>query len=294
MEWIKDSLRRAHSRAHKTLKTAAKRQRRGYREPNWIVRFYHSEWVWRAYPCQGGKLRYTSRGPWLVLAKTGLVTYKIQRHPQADPKIVHVDKLIPYYPDFGEQLYSWIETDCPVQYRDQEIQTSRPVLQDRELNIVDITPPVHSPVDISPPVPDPAPVAEIAEPHIDTPGMTEEPVEIGESFNASPALAEVAPAVLEALLELPSGPDQEFSRDLTESPDVETDPETCPADVSNRLQSTPAEPDGLEAEPEDEPTDECVNPSPEPPETPPGSRSLIPLPRRGTRSRRQPEKYTPV
>ncbi len=51
-----------------------------------------------------------------MLAKTGPVTYKIQRHPQADPEIVHVDKLMPYYPDFGEQLYSWIETDCPVQY----------------------------------------------------------------------------------------------------------------------------------------------------------------------------------
>ncbi len=65
-----------------------------------------------------------------MLAKTGPVTYKIQRHPQADPEIVHVHKLMRYYPDLGEQVYSWIETDCPVQYRDQEIQTSQPVLQD--------------------------------------------------------------------------------------------------------------------------------------------------------------------
>ena len=128
-----------------------------------------------------------------------------------------------------------------------------------------ITPPVHDPVDISPLVPDPAPVAEIAEPRIDIPCTTEKPVEIEESFTASPARPEVAPAVLEAPLELSSGPDQEFSGDLTESPDVEMDPETCPSDVSNRLQSTPAEPDGPEAEPEDEPTDECVNPSPESP-----------------------------
>ncbi len=92
-----------------------------------------------------------------MLAKTGPVTYKIQRHPQADLEIVHVDKLMLYYPDFGEQLYSWTETDCPVQYRDQEVQTLQPVLQDRELNIVDIMPSVHNPVDNSPPVPDPAP-----------------------------------------------------------------------------------------------------------------------------------------
>ncbi len=169
VEWIKDSLCHAHSRARKTLKTSAKRQHRGYGEPNRIVRFQHGEWVWRAYPHQGGKLRYTNRGPWLVLAKTGPVTYKIQRHPQADPEIVHVDKLMPYYPDIGEQLSSWIETDSPVQYQDQEIQTSRPVLQDRELNIVDITPPVHDPVDISPPVPDPTPAVEVPEPRVDPP-----------------------------------------------------------------------------------------------------------------------------
>ncbi len=65
-----------------------------------------------------------------MLGKTGPVTYKIQCHPQADPEIVHVDKLMPYYPYFGEQLYSWIETDCLAQYRDQETQTSQPVLQD--------------------------------------------------------------------------------------------------------------------------------------------------------------------
>ena len=34
VEWIKDSVRRAHDRARKTLKASAKRQRRGYREPN--------------------------------------------------------------------------------------------------------------------------------------------------------------------------------------------------------------------------------------------------------------------
>ncbi len=134
----------------------------------------------------------------------------------------------------------------------------------------------------------------IAEPHIDILSTTEEPVEIEESFTASPARPEVSPAVLEALLELPSGPDRELLVDLTESPEVETDPETCPADVSHRLQSTPVEPDGPNAEPEDEPTDELVNPSPKSPEIHPGSQSLVPLPHRGTRSRKQPERYTPI
>ncbi len=232
--------------------------------------------------------------PWLGLANMGPVTYKIQRHPQADPEIVHVDKLMAYYPDFGEQLYSWIETDGPVQYRDQEIQTSQPVLQDRELNIVDITPPMHDPVDNSPPVPNPAPIAKMAEPHTAIPSTTEEPVEIEEFITASPAQHEASTAVLEVPLESPSDPDPELSGDLAESPEVQTDPETCPADVSNRLQSTPAKPDGPSAESEDEPTDECVNPSPQSPEITTGSRSLVHLPHRGTQSRKQPERSTPI
>ncbi len=130
---------------------------------------------------------------------------------------------------------------------------------------------MHDPVDISPPMPDPAPVTEIAEPHIDTPSMTEEPVEIEESFTASPARPEVSTTVLETALESPSGLDQELSVDLTESPEVETDPVSCPADVSNRPQSTSAESDGPRAESEDEPTDERVNPSPQSPEIPAGS-----------------------
>ncbi len=127
----------------------------------------------------------------------------------------------------------------------------------------------------------PVPVAENTEPRIDIPCTTEEPVEIEESFTTSISQPEVAPMALESPLELSSGPDQEFSGELTESPDVETDPEMCPADVSNWLQSTPAEPDGSEAEPEGEPTDECVNPSPESPEIPLGSQSIIPYPAEG-------------
>ncbi len=198
-----------------------------------------------------------------MLTKTGPVTYKIQRHPQADPKIVHVDKLMPYYPDFGEQLHSWIETDCLMQYRDQETQTSKPVLQHEELVIVDIPPLMHVPADTSSPMHDPAPVSETTELHTDTPSTTEEPVEIEESFTTSPLQSEMPPAVLETPLESASGPDQELSVDLAKSPEVEMDPVLCPTDVSNRPQPIPADSDGPNAEPEVKPTDECVNPYPE-------------------------------
>ncbi len=57
--------------------------------------------MWHVYPpVSGGKLRYRNRGPWLVLAKMGPVTYKIQRHARAEPEFIHVDKLLPYQADF--------------------------------------------------------------------------------------------------------------------------------------------------------------------------------------------------
>ncbi len=64
---------------------------------------------------------------------------------------MHVDKLMPYYPDFGEELHSWIETDHPIRYRDQEEQTTRPALQSQLTAVVDIPP------QISDPTPDPEP-----------------------------------------------------------------------------------------------------------------------------------------
>ncbi len=71
--------------------------------PAQTVSFQRGDWVWRAYPpVSGGKLLYRNRGPWLVLAKTGPVTYKIQRHAEAGPEIVHVDKLLLYQADFGK------------------------------------------------------------------------------------------------------------------------------------------------------------------------------------------------
>ena len=63
--------------------------------------------MWRVYPpVSGGKLRYRNRGPWLVLAKTSSVTYKIQHHAKAEPEFVHVHKLLPYQADFEEELHS--------------------------------------------------------------------------------------------------------------------------------------------------------------------------------------------
>ncbi len=110
VEWLRGSLRDAHTLAQANLKKAAKHQKRGYGESNRPMNFQRGDWVWRTYPpVSGGKLHYRSRGPWLVLAKTGPVTYKIQHHAEVDPEIIHVDKLMPYQADFEEELQSWLQ-----------------------------------------------------------------------------------------------------------------------------------------------------------------------------------------
>ncbi len=191
---------------------------------------------------------------------------------------------MPYYPNFGERLHSSIETDCPTQYRDQEAQTSKPVLQDRTVVIVGI-PPLTC---------DPAPVPKAVAPHTDAPSPPEEPVEIDESHTVSPTKPEVQPAVLETPSDSTPDPNQESFIGLANSPEVETHPTLCPEDGSDRPQPIPADSDGPDAEPLAEPTDECVDPYPALPETSMGSRSLVPLPRRGTRSRKQPERHIPI
>ena len=136
-----------------------------------------------------------------MLAKTGPVTYKIQRHPQAEPDIVHVDKLMPYYPDFGEELYSWIEADHPTQYRNQGEQTVSPTLQSQLVAVVDIPPQV----------PGANPCTKPMAPPPDSPNPSSEPEEKLETNTTQPAETESLPVVLETRLE----------------PTAQADPEPC-------------------------------------------------------------------
>ncbi len=107
-------------------------------------------------------------------------------------------------------------------------------------------------------------------------------MEIDESLTASPTKTKVHPAVLETPSDSTPGLDQELSIGLANSPEVEMDPMLSPEGVSDRPQPIPADSDGPDAKPEVEPADGCVDPCPELPETSTGSRSLVPLPRRGT------------
>ncbi len=63
-----------------------------------------------------------------MLAKVSPVTYRIQCHAGADPEVVHVDKLMPYQPDFGEELESWLRDEESGGCRAKGTQTPMPVL----------------------------------------------------------------------------------------------------------------------------------------------------------------------
>ena len=109
VEWAKESLRKSHEFARKQLKVSAKRQKKNYQEKSRDAVFKRGDWTWKVDPVRRpGKLHPKNTGPWLVLLRVSEVIYKVQRLPDADPKLVHVDKLSKYYPEDGEQLKSWI------------------------------------------------------------------------------------------------------------------------------------------------------------------------------------------
>ncbi len=85
----------------------------------------------------GGKLPYKNQGPWLVVAKVSSVTYKIQCHAGAEPEIVHVDKLMPYQADFGEELDSWLQDEDSGGHRVKGTQTPMPVPPEASSEVTD-------------------------------------------------------------------------------------------------------------------------------------------------------------
>ncbi len=112
VEWLRASLRDAYSVARANVKKSAKLQNRGYGKASRTVKFQCGDWVWRIYKSvTGGNLHGRNKGPWLVLAKTGPVTYKIQCSAGAEPELLHIDKLLPYQADFGEELQSWLQNE---------------------------------------------------------------------------------------------------------------------------------------------------------------------------------------
>ena len=220
-----------------------------------------------------------------MLAKKGPVTYKIQRHPQAEPDIVHVDKLMPYYPDFGEELHSWIETDHPTRYRDQGDRLPAQLSNGSQLTAV---------VDIPPQVPGANPYPGLMAPPPDPPNPSLEPEEMLKANTTKSAETETQPLVLETRLESTAQADPEPYNGLSVVVEPEATPAACPDTAPNPLPADQTEPDAPDDSPEVTVTSQSSHPDLGLLETLVGSQSTVPSPRRGTRLRKQPERYAPV
>ena len=225
-----------------------------------------------------------NRGPWLVLAKTEPVTYKIQRHPQAEPDVVHVFKLMPYYPDFGEELHSWIETDHPTRYRDQGEQTASPTLQSQLIAVVDIPPQVPG-ANADP---------ELMVPPSDSPNPSSEPEAVLETNTTQSAETEGLPVVLESRLEPTALADPAPCNGLSIVLEPEATPATRPDTAPGPLPADQTEPDVPDDSSEVEVTGQNSHPDLGLQETLVGSQSTVPSPPRGTSLCKQPERYAPV
>ncbi len=191
---------------------------------------------------------------------------------------MHVDKLKPYYPDFGEELHSWIETDHPTRHRDQGEQITRPALQSRLTAVVDIPP------QISDPTPDPEPADQSPDP----PNLMFEPDEKTGARTAESAEAETPPVVLDTSLDSTMQADPEPSVRPSAILETEVAPAACPDAVPSPLLADQMEPAVRDNSPEIKATGQSSNPDPGSLETLVGNRLAVPLPCRGTRPRKQP------
>ncbi len=72
-----------------------------------------------------------------MLAKVSSAIYKIQCHAGADPEMVHVDKLMPYQADFGEELKSWLQDEESGRHRAKGTQTAAPVPSEASPGVAD-------------------------------------------------------------------------------------------------------------------------------------------------------------
>ncbi len=216
--------------------------------------------------------------------KTGPVTYKIQRHPQAKPDIVHVDKLMPYYPDFGEDLHSCIEADHPTRFRDQGEQTASQTLQSQLTVVVDIPPQVAG---VNP---DPGPMA----PPSDPLNPLVEPENAIETNTAESAETGSSPMWLETRLDSTAQADPEPCNRLSVVLEPEATPVARPDIAPSPLPADHTESDAPDDSPEVIVTSQSSHPDLGLIETLVGSQSIVPSPCRGTRPCKQPERYVPV
>ena len=110
VEWLRNSLNKAHEKAAKNLEHNAMVQKRLYDAKGCFRKFKIGQWVWRWYPpAHKEKFGRGWQGPFLIVAKVNDVAYRIQSSFQARPKVIHINHLKPYLPE--DTPDNWLKSD---------------------------------------------------------------------------------------------------------------------------------------------------------------------------------------
>jgi hypothetical protein len=92
--------RKAHEVARKHLKTAATHQKQTYdhKAGKSALEEGQAVWLWDPSRKRGVCPKLTSnwKGVFVITKKIDDLVYKIQKHPRANPKVVHLNRLKPY------------------------------------------------------------------------------------------------------------------------------------------------------------------------------------------------------
>jgi len=111
VEWVRLTLRNAHTFARQKLRSSATRQKRLYDRGSKDCYYPVGFWVWQFYP-PSGKQKFGQKwvGPYLVLGRLGQTVYEVRKEQMAYPVRVHVDHLKPCL-SFPEGLEPWVLAD---------------------------------------------------------------------------------------------------------------------------------------------------------------------------------------
>ena len=112
VEWLRQTISRAHTFARQQLGVAANRQKSYYDKSAQPAKFSAGMYVWYWYPPKANcKLGKGWTGPYRVMGCPTEVNVIIQLSPEHAPKRVHINQLKPH---LGREPVAWVDYNPPV------------------------------------------------------------------------------------------------------------------------------------------------------------------------------------
>ncbi|GBN85257.1 hypothetical protein AVEN_41122-1 [Araneus ventricosus] len=100
MKNLEARLESVHAFARERIKLASKRMKTRYHSRATDHHFKEGDLVWMYNPERrrglSPKLQQNWEGPYTVVKKLNDVVYRVQKSPNAKPKVIHINRLAPY------------------------------------------------------------------------------------------------------------------------------------------------------------------------------------------------------